>query len=45
MIFKNMNDLRSANSKETNIIYAVVIALVAIAIPLYFLWGEKWDEF
>ena len=29
----------------SKIIYAAAIALTAIAIPVYFLWGETWDEF
>ncbi len=40
-----MNELQSKNNKQTNVIYAGVIALASIAIPVYFLWGEAWDEF
>ena len=40
-----MIDLRNSNSKEAKIIYAAVIALAAIAIPVYVLWGETWDQF
>ena len=40
-----MNESQGQNSKQTNIVYAVVIALSAIAIPVYFLWSETWDEF
>ena len=40
-----MNETQGQNSKQTNIVYAVVISLSAIAIPVYFLWSETWDEF
>ncbi len=40
-----MNEPQDKNSKQTNIVYAIVVALAATVIPVYALWGETWDEF
>ena len=40
-----MINLRNSNSRESKIVYAIVIVFSAIAIPAYFLWGESWSDF
>ncbi len=40
-----MNEAQDNNNKQTNIVYALIIVLAAMAIPVYFLWDETWDKF